>query len=192
MCARKIPSGEVDRGTAGGGIRKPSALLTVIFFAISMLSILGGIIGYRYYHRIVEKNQPVFFCLLPAVALAIITLAIAIFLNRLRIRKVAPLNQFMQPPSGVWVPPEMAAKRKEETLRNMRDKHLETTRFLTDIEEQHSDGLLSERTYETLKKDYTIQLHVIEGVLSQLGYGEKGKGEVTKKRGEGKTGKKGE
>ena len=151
-----------------GQIRKPSALIMIILLFLSILFILIGLLGYKYYERVISKQMPVFFCLIPAMTVSLIFLALAFFFNRLRIRKINPSAPIQGPVYNSWMPPEMVEKKRKMAVERMREKREENIRFLEEIEEQRKDGLLTGKIYSDLKRDHTLQLRVIDGALMQL------------------------
>lgn len=150
----------------GDPIRKPSAFIMVILLSLSLFFILIGLLGYKYYDRVISKNMPVFFCLVPALAVSLCLLGLAFFFNRLRIRKIVPSAP--APALNSWLPPELVEKKRRMAVERMKEKRDENVRFLEEIEEQRKDGLLSEKIYLDLKRDHTLQLRVIDGALVQL------------------------
>ena len=126
-----------------------------------------GLLGYRYYDTVISKHMPVFFCLIPAMTLAVAFLALGIIMNRLRIRKVVP-PVTTAGAHRTRIPPELEKKNRQEAIEGLKVKRKETRSFLRDIEDQREDGLITDSTYKKLKTNYSLQLRVIEGALGQL------------------------
>jgi len=168
LSARKIPISQGIPTGSKGDIRKPSALIMAILLFFSLLSILTGLLGYKYYDRVISKHMPVFFCLIPAMTASLILIALAFFFNRLRIRKIIPSAPAQVPVYDSWMPPELVEKKRKTAISRMKEKRNENISFLKEIEEQRKDGLITEKIYSDLHKDHTLQLRVIDGALMQL------------------------
>ncbi len=168
LCARKLPIYRGDPQAHKGNIRRPASFITLIFIFIAILGILIGLLGYKYYDSVISKNMPVFFCVIPAAGVTIISIVIAILVNRLRIRKVNPFAPASTPAQQQWIPPELAEKNRVKTIETMKRKRTETSTFLKDLREQREEGLLSEKVYTVLNRDYSVQLKIINNALEQL------------------------
>lgn len=168
LCARKIPISQAIPTGSRGEIRKPSSFIIVILLFLSVLFILVGLLGYKYYDSVISKHMSVFFCLIPSMAMSLILIAAAFFFNKLRIRKIIPSSTNLPPLHNSWMPPEQVEKKRKMAVERMKEKRDENIKFLKEIKEQRKDGLLTEKIYCDLRKDHTLQLRVIDGVLMQL------------------------
>ena len=168
MSARKIPISQGIHMDPKDPIRKPSGFIMVILLFLSLFFILIGLLGYKYYDRVISKHMSFFFCLIPAMTMSLILLAAAFFFNKLRIRKVIPSTPNFSTSQSSWMPPELVEKKRKMAVERMREKREENIKFLKEIEEQRKDGLITENIYADLYKDHTLQLRVIDGALMQL------------------------
>ena len=168
MCARKLPIYRGNPQSPKDSIRRPATFITLIFIFLSMLGVLVGLLGYKYYDSVISKNMSIFFCVIPAAGVTLVSLAAAILINKLRIRKVIPFSPASAPVHRQWIPPELAEKKRTETIETMKEKRKETSAFLKELREQREEGLLSEKIYSVLNHDYSVQLKIIDNALEQL------------------------
>lgn len=141
--------------------------ISLVFSIGAFVSLCAGILGYMFYYPFISQRQPFFFCALPAGILSLGLMTLSFLFARFRIKNIVAFTP-KKNKMGREVPKEFIVQNRKKLIKELENKNKELEIFITRLDEQHREGLLSDSAHNKLRTLYTSRLEIYSISLEKL------------------------